>query len=156
MTLVSDWTEEDGSVVINLTSWRQKSLSSCARDTERSGLLKGSQRKAPMGRGEIGGGIFSSSGSTQEVQEEWTPMWRLQRPEIVLSMLKKDTMLNLEIHHPTYFRWQVNVFTQRSSWLGIMTATTIWRFCKDPSWAMMVDWSCQNVDVVLASLKRSE
>jgi hypothetical protein len=57
-------------VVVKLTSWQQKSSSSCTRDTECLALLKGFQRKALVGRGEIYNSILSSRGPTQEVQEE--------------------------------------------------------------------------------------
>ncbi len=48
-------------------------------------------------------------------------------------------------------RWK---FSQ--SWSGMMIATTIFRLRKDCSWAMMVDWSFQNVEVVLLSLNWRE
>jgi hypothetical protein len=61
---------KDGSVVVNRLSWRMKSLSSRARDTECSVRSNGSHKNNHSRWGGIGGPGFKLIGSTFDEHEE--------------------------------------------------------------------------------------
>ena len=72
-----------GNVALNRTSWRMKSTSSIASETECSVQLNGSQRDKPRGQGIDGGSDFRLGGSIVGAHEVCIPMIIRQEPEIV-------------------------------------------------------------------------
>ncbi len=88
-----------GNVAVNLTSWRMKSTSSIASETECSVRLNGSQRDKPRGQGIDDGGDFRLGGSTVGVHKVWIPMIILHEPEIVSPWVGIEVSVNKR-HQP--------------------------------------------------------
>ena len=88
-----------GNVAVNRTSWRMKSTSSIASETECSVRLNGSQRDNPRGRGIDGGGDFRLGGSTVGAHKVCIPMIIQHEPKIVLPRMGKEVSVN-ERHQP--------------------------------------------------------
>jgi hypothetical protein len=91
---------DGGSVAVNRTSWRMKSTSSIASETECSVRLNGSQRDNLRGRGIDGGGDFRLGGSTVGAHEVCIPMIIWHEPEMVSPWVGNAVSVNKR-HQPT-------------------------------------------------------
>lgn len=89
-------------MAVSLTSWRMKSLSSIASETECSVRLNGSQSDRPRGRGGTGGGVFKWRGSIVGAHDVWTPMRMRHVPEIVSPWVGNEVSVDVR-HHPADF-----------------------------------------------------
>ena len=90
---------DGGNVAVNLTSWRMKSTSSIASETECSVQLNGSQRDKPRGPGIDGGSDFRLGGSTVGAHEVCIPMIIWHEPEIVSPWVGNKVSVD-ERHQP--------------------------------------------------------
>ena len=93
---------DGGNVAVNQTSWRMKSTSSIASETECSVRLNGSERDNPRGRGIDGVGDFRLGGLIMGAHEVCIPMIIRHEPEIVspwvgneVSVDKRHQLANL-------------------------------------------------------------
>ena len=112
-----------GNVTVNRTSWRMKSTSSIASETECFIRLNGSQRDNPRGRGIDGGGDFRSGGSTVGAHKVCIPMIIWHKPEIVLPWVGNEVSVD-ERHQPEDLSALWNDLTHSPSWSGITIAMT--------------------------------
>ena len=83
-----------GNVAVNRTSWRMKSRSSIASETECSVRLNGSQRDNPRGQGIDGGGDFRLGGSTVGAHEVCIPMIIRHKPEMVSPWMGNEVSVD--------------------------------------------------------------
>ena len=86
-------------MAVNFTSWRMKSSSSIASETECSVRLNGSQRNKPRGHGMDGGGGFSWSGSTVGVHDVCIPIRIRHDPDIVSPWVGNEVSVDVR-HQP--------------------------------------------------------
>ena len=86
-------------MAVNFTSWRTKSSSSIANETEYSVRLNGSQRDKPRGLGMVGGGGFSWSGSTVGAHDVCSPIRIRHDPDIVSPWVGNEVAVD-DIHQP--------------------------------------------------------
>ena len=86
-------------MAVNFTSWRMKSSSSIANETEYSVRLNGSQRDNPSGLGMDGGGDFSWSGSTVGAHDVCSPIRIRHDPDIVSPWVGNEVSVN-DRHQP--------------------------------------------------------
>ncbi len=115
---------DGGNVAVNRTSWRMKSTSSIASETECSVRLNGSQRDNPRGRGIDDGGDFRLGGLTLGVHKVCMPMMIRQEPKIVSPWVGNKVSVD-ERHQPADLRALENDLTHLPLWSGITIATTI-------------------------------
>ena len=86
-------------MAVDFSSWRLKSSSSIASETECSVRLNGSHRDNPRGLGMNGGGDFSCCGSTVGAHNVCIPIRMRHEPDIVSLWVWNKMSVDV-IHQP--------------------------------------------------------